>query len=141
MELSLELVLKILYALGIGILIGLERSLVPSGGSDMVGKKNAGLLPLRGHSNVQGISSVGLTPQLKAKAFENIESHLGAKLPNSAGMDTIECMNASEKGEIDLGVFLGGNLYASNPDSEFAEKALNNISFKLFFILYFSFFL
>ncbi len=98
----------------------------------MVGKKNAGLLPLRGHSNVQGVSSVGLTPQLKARVFENIESYLGVKLPESAGMDTIECMNASEKGEIDLGVFLGGNLYASNPDSVFAEKALNNIPFKLF---------
>ncbi len=98
----------------------------------MVGKKNAGLLPLRGHSNVQGVSSVGLTPQLKARAFENIESYLGVKLPESAGMDTMECMNASEKGEIDLGVFLGGNLYASNPDSVFAEKALNNIPFKLF---------
>lgn len=39
MDLSLELVLKILYALGIGILIGLERSLVPSGGSDLSGGK------------------------------------------------------------------------------------------------------
>ena len=31
----------------------------------MVGKKHAGLLPLRGHSNVQGIGSMGFTPQLK----------------------------------------------------------------------------
>ncbi len=40
MDLSLELVLKILYALGIGILIGLERSLVPSGGLDIFVEKN-----------------------------------------------------------------------------------------------------
>ncbi|GIS72922.1 MAG: hypothetical protein CM1200mP10_24990 [Candidatus Neomarinimicrobiota bacterium] len=31
----------------------------------MIGKKNAGLLPLRGPSNVQGVGSMGVTPALK----------------------------------------------------------------------------
>ena len=39
----------------------------------MVGKKHAGLLPLRGHSNVQGIGSVGFTPKLKQVIFDNLE--------------------------------------------------------------------
>ena len=42
----------------------------------MVGKKYAGLLPLRGHSNVQGIGSVGVTPALKEQVFKNIEEKL-----------------------------------------------------------------
>ena len=39
----------------------------------MVGRKNAGLLPLRGHSNVQGVGSVGVTPELKQQVFDNLE--------------------------------------------------------------------
>ena len=37
----------------------------------MVGRKGAGLLPIRGHSNVQGIGSVGVTPQLKQAIFDS----------------------------------------------------------------------
>ena len=98
----------------------------------MVGKPFAGLLPLRGHSNVQGIGSVGVTPALKEQVFKNIERYLGIKLPESPGMDTMSCMKASEAGEIDVAFILGGNLYQSNPDSSFAAKAVNAIPFKIF---------
>ncbi|MBC7475450.1 MAG: FdhF/YdeP family oxidoreductase, partial [Candidatus Sericytochromatia bacterium] len=98
----------------------------------MIGRKYAGLLPLRGHSNVQGIGSVGVTPMLKDKVFKNIEEFLKIKLPTSEGMDTMACMKAAMKDEIDFAFLLGGNLYGSNPDSKFAEKALDNIPFKVF---------
>ncbi|MCF6268630.1 MAG: FdhF/YdeP family oxidoreductase [Melioribacteraceae bacterium] len=98
----------------------------------MIGKRNAGLLPLRGHSNVQGISSVGVTPALKQKVFGNIEKHFGVKLPTTPGMDTLSCMQASYDGKIDLAFLLGGNLYDANPDTQFTEKALNNIPLKVF---------
>src|SRR6185369_1031896 len=55
----------------------------------MVGRPNAGLMPIRGHSNVQGIGSVGVTPKLKDAVFERLESHFGVKLPTSAGLDTM----------------------------------------------------
>jgi len=98
----------------------------------MIGKRFAGLLPLRGHSNVQGMGSVGVTPALKKKIFENIESGYGVKLPTCPGMDTMSCMKASDRGEIDLAFLLGGNLYAANPDTQFAEKALSKIQLKVF---------
>ena len=47
----------------------------------MVGKKHAGLLPLRGHSNVQGIGSMGFTPQLKQAVLDNLESKFSVTLP------------------------------------------------------------
>ena len=47
----------------------------------MLGRKNAGLLPLRGHSNVQGLGSMGVTPSLKKMILENIEELLGVKYP------------------------------------------------------------
>ncbi|MEX1223317.1 MAG: hypothetical protein WEA31_02105, partial [Pirellulales bacterium] len=40
---------------------------------NMVGRPAAGLMPIRGHSNVQGIGSVGVTPQLKEVLFERLE--------------------------------------------------------------------
>jgi molybdopterin-dependent oxidoreductase alpha subunit len=98
----------------------------------MIGRKEAGLLPLRGHSNVQGIGSVGVTPKLKQQVFENIEEHLNVKLPNTEGWDTMKCMAESADGNVDMALILGGNLYASNPNLNFAEQALNKIPFKVF---------
>ncbi len=98
----------------------------------MVGRKYAGLLPLRGHSNVQGIGSVGVTPALKQKIFNNIEDKLGVKLPSAPGMDTLSCISAAAEGNIDLAFMLGGNLYGATPDSQFAENALGNIPFKVY---------
>ena len=98
----------------------------------MLGRKNAGLLPLRGHSNVQGIGSMGVTPSLKKMILEDIEELLGVKYPQDKGMDTLSCLRAAERGEIDLAFFMGGNLYAATPDSAFAETAFKNIPFKIF---------
>lgn len=98
----------------------------------MVGKPMAGLLPLRGHSNVQGIGSVGVVPVLKDKFLKNIEEHFGIKLVSTPGMDTLSCMKAAVNGKIDLALILGGNLYNASPDAQFAEKSLNEIPFKVF---------
>jgi molybdopterin-dependent oxidoreductase alpha subunit len=98
----------------------------------MVGRRNAGLLPLRGHSNVQGIGSLGFTPQLKQDFFDNLESACNITLPSSKGLDTLACMEASHAGKFDFAWNLGGNLFGSNPDSRFTTTALNNIDFVLY---------
>ena len=93
----------------------------------MVGKPHAGLLPIRGHSNVQGVGSMGVSPALKAAVFERLEKHFGVTLPTWPGFDTMSCMQAADRGELSVGVCLGGNLFASNPDSTFAERAIGNL--------------
>lgn len=93
----------------------------------MVGKKGAGLLPLRGHSNVQGMGTVGVIPALKGAMASAIEKELGVFLPKSVGMDTMACMHAAEAGEIDYAMCLGGNLLAANPDTRFAINAMSKI--------------
>ncbi len=98
----------------------------------MVGRPHAGLLPLRGHSNVQGIGSVGVTPQLKTAVLENIESCYGISLPTQKGLDTMACMEAADKGTIDFAWHLGGNLFLSNPDSHFTQQAFSKIDFVLY---------
>ena len=98
----------------------------------MVGRKHAGLLPLRGHSNVQGIGSVGFTPQLKKVILENLESRFPVTLPSDSGLDTLACMEAAHLGKFEFAWNLGGNLYGSNPDSKFATEALAKIDFTLY---------
>lgn len=98
----------------------------------MLGRPHAGLLPLRGHSNVQGVGSVGVTPKLKDLIFQNIEKYLKVKLPETPGWDTMACMEKAADGEVDLAWIQGGNLYASNPDLVYAESALNEIKTKIY---------
>ena len=93
----------------------------------MVGRPNAGLLPIRGHSNVQGIGSMGVTPQLKDAIFDRLQSHFGLQLPTTVGLDTLACMEAADRKELKFGFCLGGNLYGSNPDATFAKHALSKL--------------
>lgn len=98
----------------------------------MVGAPGAGLLPLRGHSNVQGIGTIGVKPVLADEIIRKIENWLEVDLPRHHGLDTMASMKAAERGEIDVAVIMGGNLYAANPDSKWAARALDRIQFKLF---------
>ncbi len=98
----------------------------------MVGKKHAGLLPLRGHSNVQGIGTMGVTPALKQAVHENLEAKFPVTLPTEPGLDTLACIESANNQEIDFACNLGGNLYGSNPDSKFAQRSLSKIDFSLF---------
>ncbi|HEV8605220.1 MAG TPA: FdhF/YdeP family oxidoreductase [Tepidisphaeraceae bacterium] len=92
----------------------------------MVGKPHAGLLPIRGHSNVQGLGSIGVTPALKKAVMERLTT-LGVKMPGFEGYDTMAAMHASDRGEMKFGLCLGGNLYGANPDSTFAGRALSKL--------------
>src|SRR5262249_353874 len=77
----------------------------------MVGRPAAGLLPIRGHSNVQGMGTVGVTPQLKQAILDNLEKLLSVQLPRSPGLDTMGCIEAAAAGKVKTAVCLGGNLF------------------------------
>jgi molybdopterin-dependent oxidoreductase alpha subunit len=93
-----------------------------------MGRPAAGLLPIRGHSNVQGVGSCGVTPALKQAFAAKLESLYDIELPKGKGLDTFASMAAAEAGRIDAAFLLGGNLYSSNPDSSWAAKSLANIA-------------
>ncbi len=94
----------------------------------MIGKPGAGLLPIRGHSNVQGIGSVGVTPALKSAVFQRLENHFAVKLPTTPGMDTLSCIDASGEGRLDAGWCLGGNLYGATPDCRRSAEAIGKLN-------------
>jgi molybdopterin-dependent oxidoreductase alpha subunit len=93
----------------------------------MLGRRGAGLLPIRGHSNVQGIGSVGVTPALKRAVLEALDQELGVEAPPSEGLDTMACIVGAAEGRLKVGINLGGNLFGSNPDAAFAAKALQKL--------------
>ncbi|MBL6690602.1 MAG: FdhF/YdeP family oxidoreductase [Pseudomonadales bacterium] len=98
----------------------------------MVGKPHSGLLPLRGHSNVQGIGTIGVKPVLAEEVMAKMSETFGVTLPETPGLDTMASMRAAHAGQIDLALIMGGNLYASNPDASWAAEALGRIKTRVF---------
>jgi molybdopterin-dependent oxidoreductase alpha subunit len=93
----------------------------------MVGRPGAGLQPIRGHSNIQGMGTVGVTPTLKKALFDRLESHYGVTLPTTKGFDTLECLDAADEGRMRFAVCLGGNLWGASPDATYAGRAMGKI--------------
>ncbi len=98
----------------------------------MLGKPGVGLLPLRGHSNVQGIGTVGVKPVLAEDIFKKIEDEFNISVSRAKGMDTLSCLQAASEGNIDAAIVMGGNLYAASPGAEWTRQALDNIDCKVF---------
>ena len=92
-----------------------------------VGKLGAGLMPIRGHSNVQGFGSMGVTNNLKKEIQEALERLLGRSLNRTPGYDARSLIDAADDNKVDTLLCLGGNLYAANPDLTQAKRALHNI--------------
>lgn len=98
----------------------------------MLGRPHAGLLPLRGHSNVQGIGTIGVKPVLPEDVLTRMEAAFGFSFPQGKGMDTLACLEAAAEGAIDAALMMGGNLYEATPHSAWAEEALYRIPFKVY---------
>ncbi|HEY9737792.1 MAG TPA: FdhF/YdeP family oxidoreductase, partial [Trichocoleus sp.] len=92
-----------------------------------VGKQGAGLMPIRGHSNVQGFGSMGVTAHLKDEIRQTLEKLLGRSLKREPGYDARALIEAADQGQVDTLLCLGGNLYGANPDLTQAKRALGQI--------------
>ncbi len=92
-----------------------------------VGKEGAGVMPVRGHSNVQGFGSMGVTVELKKEIQEALEKLLGRSLSRVKGYETRSLIEAADAEKVDTLICLGGNLYGANPDSTEAKRALGKI--------------
>src|SRR5262249_14710769 len=65
-----------------------------------IGRRGAGLLPIRGHSNVQGVGSMGVTPGLKAEFAERLGALYGIRVPEAPGTHTLASVQAAAPGQI-----------------------------------------
>lgn len=111
------------HAYGVQNVIALANVALARG---WVGREGCGLLPIRGHSNVQGVGSMGFGPSLKCAFAKKMEEIYGIP-PSSGGLDTFQSMEAAEAGNMRVAVFLGGNLFGSNPDRAWSSRALRRI--------------
>ena len=91
------------------------------------GKIGAGTMPIRGHSNVQGFGSMGVTVNLREEIKQALSQLLGKPLNETPGYHTRDLIAAAESGKINTLFCLGGNLYAANPDLSQAKRALSQI--------------
>ena len=95
--------------------------------SGHIGRPGAGTMPIRGHSNVQGFGSMGVTVHLCPQLRQALETLLGQPLSARQGYDTRTLIEAADAGRVDTLFCLGGNLFGANPDSTRAARALGRI--------------
>jgi len=88
-----------------------------------IGKRGAGICPVRGHSNVQGQRTVGITEKPELAPLDKLKELYGFEPPREKGMNTIEACEAMLKGELQAFVNLGGNLVRAVPDHGPMEAA------------------
>src|SRR5262245_21263655 len=89
-----------------------------------IGKPGAGPCPVRGHSNVQGDRTVGITERPAPAFLAALEREFGFAPPRAAGFDTLAAIAAMEEGRARVFVGLGGNFAVATPDTERVHAAL-----------------
>ena len=98
---------------------------------NMTEGEGKGLLPLRWHDNAPQLPFMGFDPLTKKRIFNSFEQTYGVNFSDYKGEDTLSCMQAAHRGDIEFTFLLGGNLFSVNPDREFSKLALNRIPFKV----------
>ncbi|BAQ62174.1 putative formate dehydrogenase oxidoreductase protein [Geminocystis sp. NIES-3708] len=91
------------------------------------GKMGAGTMPIRGHSNVQGFGSMGVTIRLSELIKQALKEIIGQSVTETKGYSARGLITASDNHKVDTLFCLGGNLYGANPDLTEAKRSLSNI--------------
>ncbi|WP_250535755.1 FdhF/YdeP family oxidoreductase [Caballeronia sp. AZ10_KS36] len=92
-----------------------------------VGKPGAGPSPIRGHSNVQGQRTVGITEKPELAPLDQLAKQFSFEPPRKKGMNTVEAFEAMVKGKVKAVFNLGGNLVRSVPDRLQTEPAWSSL--------------
>ncbi|MCW8133788.1 MAG: FdhF/YdeP family oxidoreductase [Planctomycetota bacterium] len=104
----------------------------------MLGKEHCGLMPIRGHSGVQGGGEVGCVPntfpggdavnEANAEKFSRL---WGFEVPKEKGLLATDMIHASHRGEIDVFYSAGGNFLETLPEPEYVREALAKIPLRV----------
>ncbi|WP_448502671.1 FdhF/YdeP family oxidoreductase [Sphingomonas sp.] len=82
-----------------------------------IGRPGAGPTPVRGHSNVQGQRTVGITEKTELAPVEKLRELYGFEPPSEKGLDTIETCRGIVDGSVRAFIGLGGNFLRAVPDT------------------------
>ncbi len=103
-----------------------------------IGREHTGLMPIRGHSGVQGGAEMGayanafpdgkeITPENAARLAEA----WGFAPPARVGMSSTQMLEAADAGALDLFYNVGGNLRETLPDPKRVERALGRVAVRI----------
>ncbi|WP_380163658.1 FdhF/YdeP family oxidoreductase [Jannaschia sp. R86511] len=93
----------------------------------MLGRHGAGVLPVRGHSNVQGNRTVGISEAMPEEFLAALGEEFGFDPPREPGVDVAGTLEALQAGRVRVFVGLGGNFVRAVPDSAAVERAFEQV--------------
>jgi molybdopterin-dependent oxidoreductase alpha subunit len=103
-----------------------------------VGRDKCGLMPIRGHSSVQGGAEMGAyataLPGGKALTPENaaaLSEQYGFTVPCTPGFDTVGMVEAAARGDLDLLYCVGGNFLRTLPEPDRVRAAMANVPLRV----------
>jgi molybdopterin-dependent oxidoreductase alpha subunit len=91
-----------------------------------IGRPGSGACPVRGHSNVQGDRTMGISHRMGKAFFDGLGREFGFQPPREDGLDTVETIRAMHDGRVRFFLALGGNFLSASPDTEFTAAALES---------------
>ncbi len=89
-----------------------------------IGRAGSGVCPVRGHSNVQGDRTVGITPRPCDVFLQRLGDRFSFEPPRQPGYDTVEAIKAMHAGRVGVFLALGGNFLSAAPDTSYTAEAL-----------------
>ena len=92
-----------------------------------IGKPGAGICPVRGHSNVQGQRTVGITEKPAMVPYDKLRALYHFEPPEKTGLNTVEACEKMLEGEIQAFIGLGGNFVRAIPETELMEAAWRDV--------------
>jgi molybdopterin-dependent oxidoreductase alpha subunit len=88
-----------------------------------IGREGAGISPVRGHSNVQGQRTVGISEKPELVPCDRLRILFGFEPPPKKGVNTVEACEGLIDGSIEAFIGLGGNFVRAVPEREKIEAA------------------
>jgi molybdopterin-dependent oxidoreductase alpha subunit len=88
-----------------------------------MGKSGAGVCPVRGHSNVQGQRTVGVTEKPELAPLDKLKELYGFEPPRKEGANIVAACEKMLRGEVRAMIQLGGNVVRAVPDWPRVEDA------------------
>lgn len=92
-----------------------------------IGKPGAGICPLRGHSNVQGDRTVGITERPSKAFLDRLRDVFGFEPPRAFGHSVVESIAAMRDGHAKAIICLGGNLAMAASDPQACFKGFRQL--------------
>ncbi|SJN09327.1 Putative formate dehydrogenase oxidoreductase protein [Halomonas citrativorans] len=96
-----------------------------------MGRPGAGICPLRGHSNVQGDRTVGITEIPNEAFLSRLDKAFGIKSPRAHGHNAVNALAAMRDGRSKTFIGLGGNFAVAMSDPKIAYDAFRSLDLNI----------